>query len=187
MAEIEMNVVTPHLKGRIGDIVFRSYKGRKFASLRPKVRPRTATPAMEAHRLRFRKARQYALGAVGDPSTAPVYIREASLSRTTEMGAAMRDWFQPPRVLEINTSGYHGRAGEVVSVQATDDTKVTEVIVTIKHATTQAILEQGPAQLEYEKWNYTCLVTLPASTSVVIEAVAKDLPGNEAMLTKAFP
>ncbi len=44
---------------------------------------------------------------------------------------AVRDWFNPPVVEEVDASGYSGQAGEVIRARVVDDVRVTRVEVVV--------------------------------------------------------
>ena len=64
-----MNAITQHLRGKVGDLVFKLAGGRLIAALRPK--PFTGPPSLGQLdvRLRFRKGISYAIATLADPAT----------------------------------------------------------------------------------------------------------------------
>jgi len=54
MASVELNAITEHFRGRVGDVVFKRLYGRLVVSMRP--RPTTKPPSelQLAHQQKFR-------------------------------------------------------------------------------------------------------------------------------------
>jgi hypothetical protein len=63
---------------------------------------------------------------------------------------------------------------------ATDDTRVLSVQVVIRHASSNAVLKQGPAGLSVitDDWLYTTTTVIPSGTPIQVEGTAADHPGN---------
>jgi hypothetical protein len=68
MAKVELNAITSHFLGKLGDVLFRNYLGRKVVALRPKPRSAPPTEAQQQVRDRFLLAAAYAKGALGNPA-----------------------------------------------------------------------------------------------------------------------
>ena len=77
-------------------------------------------------------------------------------------------------------ASFAGQPGQLIRIVATDDSRVVSVEITIRHANTGAVLEQGVAtpSAPADEWLYTTTAAIPSGTLVVIEATAADRPGN---------
>ncbi len=56
----------------------------------------------------------------------------AKKQKQPKYNVALADVMHPPRVIELDASGYSGKAGEVIRVQAEDNVRVTRVPVAIQ-------------------------------------------------------
>lgn len=187
MAKIDMNAVTQHMRGKLGDVVFRRRGERVYATLRPRVGIQTITPAVAQTRLRFRQAVNYANAATRNPSAAAFYAEQAEKRGKNAFALAVGDFFNPPVVDEIDVRGYHRVAGGKISVLARDDSGVVSVMVTITDLTTAAVVESGAALLSDGYWVYTATTAASATHPLEITVTATDRPGNEGTLTQAYP
>jgi len=92
--------------------------------------------------------------------------------------AAVADWFNKPKVLEINANGWTGGIGQTIRMKAQDDTLVAMVHVVIKDVD-GTMLEEGDAvQSDGLWWIYTTTTVISNSSTSNIVATAQDLPGN---------
>ena len=179
MAKVHKNVLIEGLRGTIGDtLVFKHTRsGRTILAKKPEFpKHRKFSPAQKAHQARFREAVAYARAA----QTQPIYITLAKKRNLTAYSVALADAMHPPRVLAIDASGYTGRAGGLIRVQAEDDVQVARVHVTLRNADDQ-VLEEGEAVSDRAGrwWTYTTQVNDKGAT---ISVTAYDLPGNAAEL-----
>ena len=96
---------------------------------------------------------------------------------------ALGDAAQSPVVKQIDSTKYHGAVGDTLEIDATDNFKVTGVVVTIDNAT-GALIETGNAVLQDNKnWLYSTTVANAVTAGSKITVVATDLPGNTGTLT----
>lgn len=158
-------------------MVFRTYGGRTIVSRRPlKSRVRPSREQRE-QRNRFRSATAYAKSIVLDPVKSAFYARLAAAEKMRVFALAIRDFFRPPSVDEIDLTGYRGRVGDVIGVFASDDSGVARVEVQIKDMAGR-IVESGSARLATADWVYPVRVNAPAGYPLMIVATAYDHPGN---------
>jgi hypothetical protein len=109
-----------------------------------------------------------------------VYNKKAKRLSVTPYYIALADWFEAPKVLEINVDGWTGKIGQTIRVKARDNVMVAHVIVVIRDAD-ENVLEMGEAtQSEPGSpwWNYTTRRIVPLTPFPIVEATAYDLPGN---------
>lgn len=187
MANIEINAITSHFKGKVGDVVFRRRGDGVFAALRPRPSRVEPTAAIVAHRATFANAIRYAKGVMADPVLLEVYTRVAEMKEgQSAFNVAVADFFRPPKVTAIDVTGYTGHVGDRIAIEAQDDVDVMSVRVVIA-APDGTVLERGDAAVVDKQWVYTATTTLPAGQPVTIEATATDRPKHTGMLTTAFP
>lgn len=177
MASTTFNGFLDQVRGRFGNIVFKRRDGATFISRPPAPSTAAPTAAQLAVRERFRLAAAYARAALSDPVLRPFYEQRARERQRPLFSVAVGDYFNPPVVHAIDATGYHGHAGDLIKVSASDDFEVAAVKVEIRDAT-DAVLEQGPAALVDGAWTYVATVAVAAGETVTIEATAKDRPGN---------
>lgn len=177
MAKVQLNAITEHFSGRIGDVVFRRSLGRLQATLRPKRRTSPPSADQLAQRVVFLKGVSYAKAALADPATRIAYENAARTKQMSAFATAMSDYFRLPAVQDIDVSGYRGRVGDKILVLATDDVEVAGVTVVVRKSD-GAEIEQGAAVLENLKWHYTAKTAIAAGQHLIIEVTARDRPGN---------
>jgi hypothetical protein len=180
MGKAIANTALGFLGGRIDNWVYRNTGDGIVVSKRPR-RTAAASEAQIAVQRKFKAASAYAKRAMNDPALAARYAAGAASVGQRPFARAVADFLKSPVVEAINAAGYHGAAGDVILVRATDDFEVTGVTVAIRDAA-NAVLEQGVAVLVDGEWRYTATTAIAAGTAVTIEAVAKDRPGHEGSL-----
>jgi hypothetical protein len=137
---------------------------------------RHANETRKAYEAAVRASTTYANFA----QTQDVYIKKAKQMGVTPYYIALADWFEAPKVLEINVDSWTGKIGQTIRLKARDNVKVERVSVVIRDAD-ENILEMGEAvQMEAGSswWNYTTTSLVRMTPFPVVEATAYDLPGN---------
>lgn len=130
-----------------------------------------------SHQDLLREATSYANFA----QTHDVYIDKARRTGVTAYNVALTDWFEGPRLLQIDIDAWTGRVGETIRVKARDNVKVVTVTVEIRDAN-GTLLEVGEAvqsQTDRAWWSYTTRSHVPLQPFPGVEAIARDLPGNQ--------
>lgn len=125
----------------------------------------------------FRKATTYATFA----RRQEVYINKARDKAVTAYSVAISDWFGVPSVLLINLDAWTGKPGQTIRVKAKDNVRVAGVTVEIRDAEGK-ILETGEATTSKPGgtwWKYTTQTHVPMNPFPRVEAIARDLAGNE--------
>lgn len=184
MAKVHNNIFVRGLRGSVGDqfVIRKTRKGKTIIANKPMFdENRTFTTAQMAQQEEFRKASIYAKTAMSQP----VYQQKAAQEDMSAYNAAMADYFGKPKILEIDASNWVGEPGQVIRVQAKDDTQVASVQITIRHQN-GTIFEEGQAvQSETDGlwWVYTTTSAAPLDTNPDIIALVKDLPGNKVTLS----
>jgi len=137
---------------------------------------RTHTETSKTHEAAIREATTYANFA----KTQKVYTHKAKRTGTTAYYIAIADWFDAPKVREINVDGWTGEIGQTIRVKARDNVMVARVSVVIRDAEDN-VLEMGEAvQSEAGSawWNYTTKSLVSMTPFPSVEGIAQDLPGN---------
>ena len=167
--------------GRIGNLIVRRYNGRTVLSARPRPSSKPPTDKQLERQARFRRAAAYGRNVCADPNLRQEYERI-----TGKLGVypiAVRDFLRPPEVTHVIDAEYEGNAGNQIRVYVRDDTKVAAVTVTIRNAAGEAVEHGSATEREYY-WAYRAKTSVPPGTTVTIEATARDLAGNKAVLGK---
>lgn len=176
MAKLTLNSALSGIHGRIDNWVYRRFGDRMIIGRRPEF---TGPPsaAQLAVREKFSEAAAYARTALADPVRQPLYQTAARAKGRPLFAFVMGDYLNPPEVKSIDASGYHGQAGDLIKVNASDDFTVTAVNVVIRDGSA-AVLEQGPAALVDGLWTYAATQAAAPGQTVTIEAAARDYPGH---------
>jgi hypothetical protein len=184
MARVKVNPIIEQVSGKMGDLVFKRY-GDEVVLARMPVNGHEPTAAQLAARERFRRAAQYGKLALAQPEVRARYQAMSEESGNPLFSLMVADFFGAPVVDEVNVSGYTGRAGETIVMQAHDDFEVTGVTVSIRNAGGQmvesGIAAQNPPNSG--RWVYTTQQTVTDVSGTVITATASDWPGNAGTLT----
>jgi hypothetical protein len=178
MAKSKRNVITHGLSGMVGDLVVFSQRHGETILGKIPFNSGKVTPDQQVVREKFQKAVSYANASLKNPAIKALYERRAGKG-VTSFNLAIADFFAAPVISEIITSAYTGAAGSRIEVHATDDTKVTEVKLSII-ATDGSAVEEGAAQQDADTgyWFYTATAANASLAGSKITVVAKDLPGN---------
>jgi hypothetical protein len=149
-----------------------------------KARTGAPTAAQSEAQEKFQVASRYAKAVMAntDQSLAEGY-QTALKPRQNLYARALEDFLTPPVVNMIETHNYHGVVGDTVMARATDDFRVTQVIVEI-FAPDGSLLERGNAVLTFNglDWKYTSTQANPVLAGTRIRATATDVPGNDSSL-----
>jgi hypothetical protein len=186
MADMQNHGFIKRISGRYGKIVVRNRFGRQYLADPPDPNKRVDTPARADVRKRFAKASKWAAAALANPGLRSFYEKVAKANNSSPFAVAARDHLRAPEVDEIGLRGYHGRAGDPITVEAMDDTGVLGVTVTLQ-APDGTVLESGPCTMVMGTWTYVTTTARPAAQPVTIVAVATDRPGNTGEKTEVYP
>lgn len=167
--------------GRLGQWKFQRRNGRIVVSRVPTGRRLSQSEQTAVHRT-FQAAASYARGTRDNQAKRTFYEPFAVLRRTSPYQAAMADYLRAPSVRAIGLESFSGAIGSRLTIDATDDTKVTSVSVEIRGAD-GTVLESGPATMGESLWEYATTVAYPSGTPVTILATAMDYPGHTGTLT----
>ncbi len=183
MAQTVDNIVTKGFFGSLDKtLTFRQRAGVTIVSKKRRASSAAPSEAMLAVRSRFLTAVAYGKKAMLNAATKALY-KTAATGLQSAYNVATADAFTPPVVNKIDSSAYHGAVGDTLEIEATDNFKVSGVVVTIDSAA-GALIETGNAVLdENGNWKYTATVANGVTAGSKITAVASDLPGNTGTLS----
>ncbi len=180
MALIANNPLLKGISGMLGKlIVFREVRGKIVLSNRPK-RSGKLTVHQEMMRSRFQCAVHYAKKQMQNEQRKAEYSTGINDRKHSAYAVALTDYMTAPKVTAMDVSGYIGEVSNTIIIHATDDFKVTEVLVTITD-NKSIIIEQGNAILQPDKegeWHYSITKTNSTLAGTHILAKAMDQPGN---------
>ncbi len=185
MAKLTNSPLLQCIRGKIGDFYFRTIRGNSYIACCPKTTGRR-TALQTAQQNRFREATKYAKSKMNDPKMKQLYETGLTDKKHNAYLVAVSDYLNAPTVIEIDTTYYHGRVGDVIPINASDDFDVTRVQVMIKDKEGREI-ESGEAtrDLAYRfHWKYGCRSKNRALAGTTVSATAFDLPGNQGSLEK---
>jgi hypothetical protein len=95
MAKAKFNPMIKHIRGKIGNIVFRlCHTGEVVASKRPDMSSVKWSPAQKAHRQRFKEAVAYAKVAMAIPEVRAIYQQMAAENKKRPFDMAVSDHYQ---------------------------------------------------------------------------------------------
>jgi hypothetical protein len=183
MAESKGNIVMQGISGTIARMLtFRQRAGKTIVAKLRRATPASDSEKATAVRTKFKSSIEYASKAILDAATKANYLA-AALPGQSAFNVAVADAFNAPEISKIDSSAYHGAVGDSITVQATDDFKVTGVTVSIHNAAGN-LVEQGAAVVQPNTidWLYKATVANAATAGSKVTAVATDLPGNNTSL-----
>ncbi len=185
MAKITYNPNVAHVHGHMGNWVMKERMGVDIVAAKPDQVHQPNTPAQQQQRAKFKQAAGYAKGSMADASLKALYSAKAKQEKSSPFAEAVKDWFIPPVVDAIDLSQYHKHPNEAITVLAHDDVVVASVSVELKNASTQAVLESGPANYDPPtgRWVFIPAVDASAVAQVTVTVTALDYPGHPGTLT----
>ena len=180
MSEVELHAPFLGYSGAIGKIVYRKYKGRTIACLKPSAK-RTLSQAEINNRERFKQAAAYGKLALANPATRALYEQAAKEKDVPVFSVCVADFFNAPTVQSMDFSAYNGQVGDTIQVIASDDFSVVNVHLTLKNAEGTFIESGNAIEAGTGQWNYTATASVAAGTPVIAYVVATDRPGGTAV------
>ena len=184
MAQSDENVLIRGFHGKVGNqVVLRQWNGKTILSNVPKKHKQGPEGKQLASCNRFKMGMKWAAKALKDPLLYAAYkARITGLQNV--VNAALADYMKPPVVTGVNSSLYHGRAGDTILVTATDNFHVKEVSLVICTPDGE-VLETGPCHADQSGtyWQYTAVNPVENISGIMITAIAKDTPGHTGEMT----
>ena len=180
MARVEQDSPLYGKRGRVGALIVRRLHGQTIVQAAEQGPRKPRSVAQQAHLDRTYQARLYGKTQTKDPVAKALYATRISKNCTSAYTVAVQDYMNAPEITLLDVSGYQGRVGDAIRVQATDDFGVISVHVRVVAAGgTQH--EAGPATQQTDgSWLYSATQPIAAEPGAVVEAEARDRPGNVA-------
>jgi hypothetical protein len=180
MSVIGNNPLLKGVSGMLANlIVFREVRGKTIIANRPK-KTGILTPHQQKMKSRFINATQYAKKQMLNEQIKAEYAKGINDRKHSAYAVALTDYMTTPKVNDIGLSKYKGTIGDTITINATDDFKVTGVHVVILNSTGE-VIEQGEAfrsHDETDEWRYVITTTNTTLSGTKITARATDRPGN---------
>ena len=179
------------VSGAIGKtVVARQWKdGRSTLSNMPPPRNRRKIPLVQKEQMKlFKDAARYATRMMSIPEKKALYAKGITTNKNAAYRVAHTDYLNPPVIHYVRARGYTGKAGDLVTVKATDDFRVAKVTVTM-YGSDGKVLEKGDAvnvRLKPFMWRYRTTKANPKVEGSMIKAIAFDFPGNECEMNFSF-
>lgn len=178
MAKVSLNALTSHLRGRVGDLVFKRYGDRLVVTRVPQFKKkRMISKAEKSRQQNFAAANRYALDVLKDPKRRAAYAALAKKSGRSIQVTAISDFLTGPVILGLDPRRFHGNAGEEIVIDTENGLKVSEVQVAIRGETGK-VLEEGRAENVRGLWTYAAKRRHPPGGRLTIEVIASDRAGH---------
>lgn len=175
MAKVNRNILLNGLSGTVGDqlVIKRVRGGGTIVTNKPTFSANRIFSAEQlAHQQAFQEATAYGKAMKREP----IYVALAEGTAKTGYNIAVGDWFNPPKILEVDLSRWTNGGGSTIRVCAQDDVKVVQVGVGITDRT-GTLLEEGEArEVGALWWEYSTAQSAGDGKQVTV--YARDLPGH---------
>ena len=125
--------MTRKTRGKIGNLVYRVWRGTTIVSKLPDYRNMKWSKAQKKQRKRFSEAMHWAQSVLLDPGKMKYYTRLAK-GKMSPYNAAVQDYLDKPYIYKFNVSKYNGRAGNTIKFGAHKDYGIEKVVVGIVNA-----------------------------------------------------
>lgn len=184
MAKNKNNMLLKNLSGKIGDIVVRNRKDGTQVIARAPVSKTdwAAVGGQGANRDKFKVANDYAIAVLANPEQRKFYQKLVKGNQNVQ-NIALRDYSKPPRITNFKLKREPGSNTIVVTIDAVDDTMVTEVNLTLYDAYDQVIMAGAATSLDYpDRWEYRA-EHAEMDRLHQVEILAYDYPGNFDLVT----
>jgi len=167
-------------------VVVTTWHGRTMISKKPPPPKRSHnSPKQQESIDRFRAAHDYADQILKSDEKKAFYAKGINAQKTSAHTVAFQDYLNPPVVHYIRLYRYTGKAGDVITVKATDDFHVEAVKIEVFDRTGKS-LESGKAERYRRKpsiWKYKTTVANKNFKGSTIQTTATDMPGNGCEMT----
>jgi hypothetical protein len=179
MGKLDPNTIIGIVQGKLGDLVFVRMKNGKVYVRHTPVREAPFTAGEEASKSDFKRAGEYVKASRQQPEQYAPYEAAARVTGKRACDLANADFRRAPAIQDIDLSGYSGRVGESIGIQAVDDFRVEAVLITLA-LLNGTLLEHGAAVLDKAtlRWVYVTQVAVAGGQTVVVHVTATDRAGN---------
>ncbi len=178
MAKVSLNALTSHLRGRVGDLVFKRYGDRLVVTRVPQFKKkRTLSKGEQSRQKKFAAANRYALGVLNDPKRRAAYAALAKKSGRSIQLAAISDFLTVPVIHGVEARRFHGNAGDEILIDTDNGLKVSELQVAIRGERGK-IVEEGMAESVRGVWTYAAKLPYPPDSRLTLDVIARDRAGH---------
>jgi hypothetical protein len=180
MAGTEFTPGGAHFRGKLGSLQYRRIRGKEIVSPVPDMSEVEWSQAQEAQRDKFKVNGRWGKNALADPVVKAAYDARARELDIPVYALIYKDRRSVPHVEAVDLSGYTGKAGQEIRIQVDDAFEGFQVELSIRDAA-GTVLEAGSAirsAPDQIQWTYRTTIDLASSSGILVEAVAKDRPGN---------
>ena len=181
------NVITRNYSGRVGDIVFRNYKGKSVMAKRPDCSKVIKTARQMVFINKFARGVKYGQFAKDNPTLCKNYSEKRP--DLSPYHASISDFMTSPVIERVDVSEYKGHPGEIVTVSAWDKWNIEGVGVVIFNVLGEVIEFGAAVPREFSgntEWDYTATVKNPDYKGGRVEIRVTDKPGNVVQSTIDF-
>lgn len=163
-------------------MVFKQVNGKTIVAKRPTKTTRTPTADQLLVQEKFKNAAAYAKASIDDELRKERYGLKAGRGKSA-YNVAFADYFNAPKLSDLDVSQYNGQAGNTITVRAIDDFEVQQVQVQI--LVNELVIESGLASIMPNglDWQYIAQVANGTLIGAKIVVEANDLPGNKTYLS----
>jgi hypothetical protein len=180
MAQVKFNKIIEGFSGRVGEIVFRTYRGKTYFGQRPS-KPQKESEGQRNTRTKFKLATEYAKQMMKDPERKAYYTKKAKkLALPNAYTAAITDYMRKPEIRRIDASKYSGKPGGQLTILASKKDFNIDRVSVIVTSPDDVVLHQGNASYEGTGvWTYKSPLTTSANySSYKIFVTAADQQGQ---------
>ncbi len=182
MTKIDNNALLKGASGKFGKThVYRTIRGQ-LQMINTPAKSGKLSVSQESMSYKLKRAADYWQNVKKFPELLQAYEKRKTTRMFSAYLVAVSDSMNPPTVHYIKAEQYRGAIGDTITIKATDDLKVTRVLVMINDANGK-VIERGDATRMYHNkpqiFKYIATVTNETLKGTVITVSAFDLPGNK--------
>ncbi len=183
MTKIRNNPLLQGASGKLGNtVIFKQWQGQVIMANIPAKR-RFTSEAQKKNNAKFQDANRYAEKVMKLPKEKAEYAKGIAPNKNCAHRVAVVDFLNVPVVHYVKANQYSGAIGDVITIKATDDFKVTAVGVYITNSA-GVLLEKGEAVQSPRKrhmWKYITAVANENVHGTRINVIAFDKPGHKGL------
>ena len=184
MGKLRTNKAVGDLQGKVGGLIYAHQASGTVVVRRAPEQVQASTVNQQASQARFILAQRYFRMLKANPELYAPYKAAAAAARRRACDMAIADFLRPPELKDVDLTGYSGKAGEAIRVEAVDDFDIASVTLVVS-TLDGAVIEQGPAARNvHPNWVYTAQTAIQPGNTVIIQVRVADRPGNT--VTKLF-
>ncbi len=182
--KVRLNTALASVHGATDGYVYRSYRGKQFVQKKPVFTGDWGAGTVKQRGQFAAAAKWYETVVKPNPELVALYREKGKAKQLNYRQMALRDFFNPPEVLQVVDLSIRG-GPQRLSLGVTDDFEVVRVTAVLRDDTSKVILE---TEVPAKDANFTLEVppvVAGAKPPASIEVTAYDRPGNKT--TKVFP